>query len=51
MIDRRPALIVQAVEEADVVAAVTFARTNGLPVSIRAAAITWRVMPSVTAAS
>jgi FAD/FMN-containing dehydrogenase len=35
MIDRRPAVIVRAKDEADVAAAVTFARSSGLPVSIR----------------
>jgi FAD/FMN-containing dehydrogenase len=35
MIDRRPALIVRPVDAADVVAAVTLARSNGLPISIR----------------
>ncbi len=36
MIDRRPALIVQCRGSADVVAAVAFAREQGLPVSIKA---------------
>jgi FAD/FMN-containing dehydrogenase len=35
MIDRRPPLVVQATGNADVVAAVNFARENGLPVSVK----------------
>jgi len=35
MIDRRPAVIARCVDTADVVAAVNFARTSGLPVSVR----------------
>jgi FAD/FMN-containing dehydrogenase len=35
MIDRRPALIARCTEAADVIAAVTFAREQGLLVSIR----------------
>jgi FAD/FMN-containing dehydrogenase len=35
MIDRRPALIARCAGAADVVAAVTFARAEGLPVSVR----------------
>jgi FAD/FMN-containing dehydrogenase len=35
MIDRRPPLVVQATGNADVVAAVNFARDNGLPVSVK----------------
>ncbi len=38
MIDRRPAVIVRAADTADVVAAVTVARTHGLPVSVRGGA-------------
>jgi FAD/FMN-containing dehydrogenase len=36
MIDRRPPVVVQATGNADVVAAVNFARDNGLPVSVKA---------------
>ena len=35
MIDKRPLLIAQCVDVADVIAAVNFARENGLPVAIR----------------
>jgi FAD/FMN-containing dehydrogenase len=38
MIDRRPAVIVRAKATADVIAAVTFARVNRLPISIRGGA-------------
>src|SRR5829696_2350209 len=35
MIDKRPALIVQCVDVADVMAAVVFARDNDLPIAVR----------------
>src|SRR5207302_7861647 len=35
MIDKRPALVVRPVNAGDVIAAVNFARENGLPVAIR----------------
>ena len=35
MIDRRPSVIVRAVDAADVMAAVNFARENGLDLSVR----------------
>ena len=35
MIDKRPAVVVRAVNAGDVMAAVSFARENGLPVAIR----------------
>ncbi len=35
MIDRRPALIVRAANVADVIAAVNFARDNGVPLAVR----------------
>ncbi len=38
MIDRRPAVIVRPTDTADVMTAVRFARTNGLPVSVRGGA-------------
>jgi FAD/FMN-containing dehydrogenase len=40
--DRRPALIVRCENASDVVAAVNYARTENLPIAVRAAVITWR---------
>ena len=50
MIDRRPALIARCAGVADVIAAVNFARTNELLVSVRAAATTSPATPSARAA-
>jgi hypothetical protein len=49
MIDRRPALIARCAGVADVIAAVRFARTYRLLVSVKGAATTSPAMPSARA--